>query len=134
MERQAEPVKVTKHVSAVTVNEANPQSVEKVLQAWSSAWSAQAVDVYLSFYHSQYKPSNGMSRKAWVQSRRYRLKKPNWIKITLSDFKIKKQTRRQAVVLFKQLYKSNSFQDVSYKQVVLLNTDDGWQFFREKSF
>ena len=127
----AKPAGEIKRVSTARLN---TQSVEKVLQAWSTAWSAQAVDMYLSFYHNQYQPSNGMSRKGWVQSRRYRLKKPQWIKIGLSDFKIKKQSGAQAVVNFKQLYQSNSFRDVSYKQVVLLNTDDGWRIFREKSF
>ena len=131
---EAKPVGEIKRVSITTPKIQNTQSVEKVLQAWSSAWSAQAVDMYLSFYHNQYRPSNGMSRKGWVQSRRYRLKKPRWIKIGLSNFKIKKQTGTQAVVNFKQLYQSNSFRDVSYKQVVLLNTDDGWRIFREKSF
>lgn len=128
------PAGEIKRVSITQEKIENTKPVEKVLQAWSSAWSAQAVDMYLSFYHNQYRPSNGMSRKGWVQSRRYRLKKPQWIKIGLSDFKIKKQTGTQAVVNFKQLYQSNSFRDVSYKQVVLLNTDDGWRIFREKSF
>ncbi|MCK5387248.1 MAG: tetratricopeptide repeat protein [Gammaproteobacteria bacterium] len=132
---KVKPVSKIKQVSITASKIKNTQSsIEKVLQAWSSAWSAQAVDMYLSFYHNQYRPSNGMSRKGWVQSRRYRLKKPQWIKIGLSDFKIKKQTGTQAVVNFKQLYQSNSFRDVSYKQVVLLNTDDGWRIFREKSF
>lgn len=112
----------------------NIQPVEKVLQAWSAAWSAQAVDMYLSFYHKQYKPVSGLSRKGWVQSRRYRLKKPQWIKVGLSDFNIKKQSKTHAVVNFKQVYQSNTFTDVSYKQVVLLNTDDGWRIFREKNF
>ena len=131
---EAKPVGEIKRVSMTTPKIQNTQSVEKVLQAWSSAWSAQAVDMYLSFYHNQYRPANGMSRKGWVQSRRYRLKKPQWIKIGLSDFKIKKQTSTQAVVNFKQLYQSNSFSDVSNKQVVLINTDHGWRIFREKSF
>ncbi len=111
----------------------NTKAIEKTLQAWSAAWSAQAVDMYLSFYHSQYRPTNGLSRKGWVQSRRYRLKKPRWIKIGLSNFVIKQNSGKQVVVNFKQLYQSNSFQDVSEKQVVLLHTDEGWRIFREKS-
>ena len=108
-------------------------AIEKTLQAWSVAWSAQAVDMYLSFYHNQYKPLNGMSRKGWVQSRRYRLKKPNWIKVGLSNIKVIQKSNKQAVVSFKQLYQSNSFRDVSNKQVVLLHTDEGWRIFREKN-
>jgi len=111
----------------------NAAPIEKILQAWSSAWSAQAVDMYLSFYHNQYKPSNGLSYKGWIQSRRLRLKKPKWIKISLSEFDVKQQTNKQAIVNFKQLYQSNSFRDVSTKQMVLLYTKDGWRIFREKS-
>lgn len=111
----------------------NSDAIETALKAWSAAWSAQAADVYLSFYHQHYKPSNGMSRHAWKQSRRYRLKKPSWIKISLTDINIEKNTDKQAVVKFKQVYQSNSFRDVSDKQMVLIYTDDGWQIYREKS-
>lgn len=111
----------------------NTKSIKNVLNAWSAAWSAQAVDMYLSFYHRQYKPSNGLSRKGWVQSRRYRLKKPDWIKVGLSNFKVEKKSAKQAVVSFKQSYQSNSFRDKSAKQVVLLYTEDGWKIFREMS-
>lgn len=122
----AEPVRAVKEVT-------NTPTIEDVLKAWSVAWSAQAVDMYLSFYHEQYKPSNGLSRKGWVQSRRYRLKKPDWIKVGLSNFKVEKSSARQAIVSFKQSYKSNSFSDESAKKVVLLYTEDGWKIFREMS-
>ena len=120
-------------VTAVVKQVNNPEAIETVLQAWATAWSAQAVDVYLSFYHQHYKPDNGMSRKAWMQSRRYRLKKPSWIKISLTNFNIEKNTGKQAVVKFQQRYQSNSFRDVSDKQMVLIYTDDGWRIYREKS-
>ena len=133
---EAKSVSETKHVSLenkpVKKSE-NSESIETVLHAWSAAWSAQAADMYLSFYHKQYKPSNGMSLNGWMQSRRYRLKKPRWIKIALSDFKVQKNTGKQAIVNFKQLYQSNSFRDTSTKQMVLLYTNDGWRIFREKS-
>ncbi len=122
-----------KRASVATKATKNAEAIETILQAWSAAWSAQAIDMYLSFYHKQYKPSNGLSHKSWVQSRKYRLKKPSWIKIALSDFEIKKNTGKQAIVNFKQLYQSNSFSDKSSKQVVLIYTDDGWRIFREKS-
>ena len=109
------------------------KEIEKILLAWSSAWSAQAVDMYLSFYHNQYKPKNGLSRKGWLQSRRYRIKKPRWINVKLSNIVYKQNTNKQAVVNFKQLYQSNNFRDVSEKQMVLLHTEQGWRIFREKS-
>lgn len=111
----------------------NPETIETIIQAWAAAWSAQAADMYLSFYHEQYKPSNGVSREGWAQSRRYRLTKPHWIKIALSDFNVESNTGKQAVVSFKQLYQSNGFSDANTKQMVLLYTDNGWRIFRETS-
>lgn len=131
---QTSPVLKVKRVTHSQSEIENNPSVENVLQAWSAAWSAQAVDVYLSFYHNQFRPTNGVSHKAWIKSRKYRLKKPRWIKVALLGLKIIKQGKTQAVVNFKQSYKSNSFNDVSYKQVVLINTKDGWRIFREKNF
>ncbi|MDH5600676.1 MAG: tetratricopeptide repeat protein [Gammaproteobacteria bacterium] len=125
---------VTSPLKPVVVTSAKSvESPETVLQAWSTAWSAQAVDVYLSFYHEHYKPVNGMARKNWEQSRRFRLKKPRWIQVSLSDFNVVKNTGKQAVISFKQVYRSNSFHDVSDKQMVLIYTDDGWRIYREKS-
>lgn len=111
----------------------NSGTIEKILQAWSAAWSAQAVDMYLSFYHNNYRPANGLSRNGWEQSRRLKLKKPSWIKVGLSDFNIEKNNGRQAIVKFKQSYQSNRYQDVSSKRMVLLYTDNGWRIFQEKS-
>ena len=124
-------VVATKLETVVKIN--NTQALEKMLQAWSAAWSAQAVDIYLSFYHDQYQPSNGLSRKGWVQSRRLRVKSPSWIKVGLANLVVKQNSGKQAVVNFKQTYQSNSYEDVSEKQMVLLYTDEGWQIFREKN-
>ncbi|VAX12312.1 hypothetical protein MNBD_GAMMA24-1253, partial [hydrothermal vent metagenome] len=35
------------------------------LQGWASAWSAQQVDRYLSFYAPDFRPAKGMSRRRW---------------------------------------------------------------------
>lgn len=120
-------------ISAASMDVKNPETIKKILQAWSVAWSAQAVDMYLSFYHNNYKPSNGVSRNGWEQSRRLKLKKPDWIKVDLSNFNIEKNNGRQAIVEFKQSYQSNSYRDVSLKRMVLLYTDNGWKIFQEKS-
>lgn len=120
-------------VKQPAVKQAANKEIEILLKAWSAAWSAQAVDIYLSFYHPQYLPANNVAKDAWEKSRQLRLKKPKWIKVSLSDIEIKTQSDNQATVMFKQTYRSNSFRDVSFKQMVLRNTDTGWQIFREKS-
>lgn len=122
-----------RRVSVVTKPVEKSETIETILQAWSAAWSAQAVDMYLSFYHPQYKPSNGLSRNGWEQSRRLKLKKPDWIKVGLSNFNIEKNDGRQAIVKFKQSYQSDRYRDLSSKRMVLLYTDNGWRIFQEKS-
>lgn len=111
----------------------NTDALETVVQAWSAAWSAQAIEIYLSFYHRHYKPSDGLSRNGWEQSRRLKLKKPNWIKVAISDFNIEKNDGRQAIVRFKQAYQSNTYSDITSKRMVLLYTENGWRIFQEKS-
>ena len=110
-----------------------PESVETFLQAWSAAWSAQAVDIYLSFYLQKYRPAKGLSRKDWERLRHRRLIKPDWIKVVLSDVNIEKNDGQQAIVTFKQSYQSNTYSDVSSKRMVLLYTASGWRIFQEKS-
>ena len=129
------PVEIVKPQVKVSVEKTTEKDVaiETVLHAWAAAWSAEAVDMYLSFYHEQYRPANGMSRKSWEQQRNIRLKKPEWIKVTLSDFKIISNDGKQAEVKFKQHYQSNSYEDLTSKRMVLLYTDNGWQIFQEKS-
>lgn len=124
---------ITSSVNEPVVKQTANKEIEILLQAWSAAWSAQAVDIYLSFYHQQYLPANNVSKDTWEKSRQLRLKKPNWIKVSLSDIEIKTQSDNQATVIFRQTYRSNSFRDVSFKKMVLHNTDNGWQIFREKS-
>ncbi|MDH5394836.1 MAG: tetratricopeptide repeat protein [Gammaproteobacteria bacterium] len=109
------------------------EPIDVLLQAWAASWSAQEVDMYLSFYHSQYNPSNGLTLKTWKQSRRLRLKKPEWIKVALSELNVEKNNGKQAIVKFKQSYESNTFHEISLKRMVLLYTENGWRIFHEKS-
>lgn len=109
-----------------------PDKVTTTLQAWAAAWSAQAVDMYLSFYHQDF-IEPGMSRQQWENLRRQRLKAPRWIKVSLSNIKVLEQTDDQTVVSFQQHYQSNSYRDNGFKKVTLKNVPDGVQIIREES-
>lgn len=118
---------------AQVVKQSTKDEIALMLQAWSAAWSAQSVDIYLSFYHQDYLPDNNVSRRSWKKSRQLRLTQPKWIKVSLADIDIKMQSSKQAVVNFKQTYQSNTFSDVSIKKLTLYNTENGWQILREQS-
>lgn len=105
-----------------------------VLQAWAAAWSAQDVELYLSFYNKQFLPESGIAKHTWVTQRQSRLLKPRWIEIRLSDFLFEQRTNDQAEVNVTQIYRSNSFRDKSKKKFLLKRSEDGWQILNEMNF
>lgn len=108
------------------------QSVITTLQGWAAAWSEQAADVYLIFYAEDYAPE-GMSRQAWEQERRERLKKPEWIKIGLSDFRVVQRANGDAEVQMIQEYQASNYQDKTKKLMRMRETPDGWRIIDEQT-
>ncbi|MFV1983322.1 MAG: hypothetical protein ACC657_07260 [Thiohalomonadales bacterium] len=104
------------------------------LQGWAAAWSAQDVELYLSFYNKQFIPENGTPRQIWVTQRQSRLLKPRWIEVRLSNFLFEQQEDDQAEVKVTQMYRSDSFQDKSKKKFLLKRSEDGWQILNESNF
>ncbi len=116
-------------------NQAGPQDEDILLtlQGWASAWSAQQVDLYLSFYAAEFRPAKGLSRTRWVQQRRLRLRRPAWVKVTLNDFQIQPAGEGLARVRFLQLYKSDHYRDRSMKEMMLKSSPEGWRILSERS-
>ena len=108
------------------------QAIITTLQGWAAAWSEQAADVYLIFYADDYAPE-GMTRTGWEQERRERLKKPDWINIALSDFKVEPLADGEAKVLMIQDYRASNYQDKTRKLIRMRDTPDGWRIVAEQS-
>lgn len=103
------------------------------LQGWASAWSAQQVDLYLSFYAADFQPARGLSRSRWAQQRSRRLRRPAWVKVTLNNFQILPTGEGLARVRFLQHYQSDRYQDRSKKEIVLKSSPEGWRILSERS-
>ena len=129
-------VAVSKPVESKPVEMAKPavdqEAIITTLQGWAAAWSEQAPDVYLIFYADEYQP-DGMSRKAWEQQRRERLKSPEWIQIGLSNFKVEKLGNDEARVEMIQEYRASNYQDKTRKLMRMRQTVDGWRIVDEQS-
>ncbi len=108
------------------------EAIITTLQGWAAAWSEQAPDVYLIFYADEYQP-DGMSRQAWEQQRRERLKSPEWIQIGLSNFKVEKLGNDEARVEMIQEYRASNYQDKTRKLMRMRQTADGWRIVDEQS-
>lgn len=114
------------------VNSVNKEEVITALQGWAAAWSAQAVDLYLSFYGKDFKPVN-LSRKVWAVQRRIRLSKPRWVNVRLADFDVKAEANGQAIVQLTQDYRANNYRDKTRKLFRMKRTMDGWRILSEKN-
>ncbi len=110
----------------------NKDEVINTLQGWAAAWSAQAVDLYLSFYGKDFKPVK-LSKKVWAVQRRERIRKPRWVNVRLNNFEIKLQQKDKMVVQLVQDYRADNYRDKTKKQFVMQRTADGWRILSEKS-
>ncbi len=108
------------------------QAVEDTVNDWANAWSAQDVAGYLSFYAREFIPPKNLSREAWEVDRQVRLKKPAYIKITLSNIKINIHGSEYAEVRFNQRYQSNTYGDQVRKELLMRKVDDKWLITQER--
>jgi len=105
----------------------------QTLKGWASAWSAQEVDLYLSFYASEFRPAKGMSRGRWEQQRSVRLRRPAWVKVSLNSFQVQPAEDGLARVRFLQHYQSDTYRDKTWKEVLLKSSSEGWRILSERS-
>ncbi|GJM04183.1 MAG: hypothetical protein DHS20C09_01740 [marine bacterium B5-7] len=110
----------------------NRKAVEKTIKNWANAWSAQDVDGYLANYGQEFIPPKRMSRNEWERDRRKRLRRPSFIKITLSDIKINLHGKDYAEIKFTQTYQSNTYGDKVKKEVLMRKVSNTWLITQER--
>jgi len=128
-------------VKKVPVTQAKPVSkpndeselIIDTIQGWSNAWSAQDSDAYLSYYSTGFKPARGQSKKQWEKERRIRLKKPDFIRVSVQSPIVKMLSSKSALLSFKQDYQSDRFNDAVQKTLLLEKVDGSWQILKEFS-
>ncbi|MDR0672244.1 MAG: tetratricopeptide repeat protein [Zoogloeaceae bacterium] len=108
------------------------QALTRTLAAWAAAWSRQDVRAYLGHYASGFKPSGGMSRKAWEAERAERLKRPKWIKVGYDTPQIRVEGR-EATVRFRQNYQTPSLRNATQKTLTFVRVGNAWQIISEQT-
>jgi len=111
----------------------NRNAVESAAKSWANAWSAQDVDSYIASYGKEFVPPKGLSREAWEKERRVRLRKPRFIKITLSDMKINLHGKDYAEIRFTQAYQSDTYGDKVKKEILMRKVSDKWMITQERT-
>ncbi len=111
----------------------NRSVVESAAKKWAKAWSAQDVDTYLASYAREFVPPKRLSRSAWEKERRVRLRKPSFIKITLSALKINLHGKDYAEIRFTQSYQSDTYGDKVKKEILMRKVKDKWLITQERT-
>jgi outer membrane protein assembly factor BamE len=95
-------------------------AIQPAIDAWADAWRGKNTNAYLSAYADDFKPEDGLSKKAWVAQRKQRLSgKRGDISLSLEDVVITQINETQASVQFFQKYASKVFSDEVTKQLDL---------------
>lgn len=124
--------------TAAAASAAGPQidadtgaALQRAVEAWAEAWSAQDLDAYFSAYASDFVPEGGLSRGAWETQRRERVSSPKRIRVTIAEPQFSRTGEDRARVVFRQSYESDTFTDVVTKALDMQRTPGGWKIVRE---
>ena len=107
--------------------------VNKSVQAWAAAWSAQDVNRYLAAYAADFQPADGESRSAWENTRRERVTAPSSIQVSVSDMSIKFSDSTHATARFKQSYRASHLKSNGHKTLSLVKVDGHWLIQEERT-
>ncbi len=114
-------------VSAPTQSGGDDRSeVNKSVQAWAAAWSAQDVERYLAAYSDNFQPADGESRSTWEGTRRERVSAPASIQVSVSDMSIKFSDATHATAKFRQSYRASHLKSNGHKTLSLVKVGGKW--------
>jgi len=109
---------------------------EEVLQtvlAWAGAWSKQNVESYLAFYAQDFKTPKGEARSEWEAARRQRISSPKKIEVAVESPKVTLKDQNNAVVSFRQTYRSDNLNIRSSKALVMVRNEGRWLIQQERA-
>ncbi|MCZ6883161.1 MAG: hypothetical protein O7F15_09195 [Gammaproteobacteria bacterium] len=104
--------------------------IEQVIN-WAKAWGDRDVDTYVSYYSSEFKPKFA-THSDWVEHRRARIMRPEFIKIGISKIRIRTQSENRAIIEFEQSYDSSSYTDRVVKRLALSRIGSQWKIIDEQ--
>jgi adhesin transport system outer membrane protein len=114
---------------------AKPQTQQEILQervaAWAAAWSAKSFSLYAGFYAPSFEPADGSSRANWAKQREQRLAAPKQVQVEVRSLKLKEAGTDILLAEFEQHYSSDSYSDVTLKELKWVKVGDLWLIARE---
>ena len=111
---------------------ADTDAVLAAVNGWAKAWSNKNADAYLAYYAPNFQVPGGEARANWEATRRDRIVKPKLIDVTVGSPKVSFDANGQAIVKFRQGYKSDTLNTSGAKILTLVKNNDRWQIVQER--
>jgi len=108
-----------------------PEAIYAAVERWKNAWQQLDVDTYIASYSPRYINQQFTSHEAWARSRQQRLHSQQWIELKLSGIVIFVHDDGRYIANFTQDYKSDSFSEISRKQLLFEKHADRWLIVSE---
>ncbi len=106
--------------------------VNRAVENWAKAWSAQDMKGYLNAYSGNFQTPKGQNRKAWEADRTARIEGKGHIKVTVESPQIT-VNGNTATVKFRQKYVSDRLSTTGRKTLVLEKQGRNWLIKQEQS-
>ena len=118
---------------AARPEEGDSAAVLQTVLAWASAWSNQKVETYLTFYAQDFKTPKGEARSQWEAARRQRISAPKKIEVAIESPRVVLKGENDAVVNFRQVYRSDSLKVNSNKTLIMVRKEGRWVIQQERA-
>ena len=118
---------------AARLEEGEGAAVLQTVLAWASAWSSQKVEIYLAFYAQDFKTPKGEAREQWEAARRQRISGPKKIEVAVESPKVVLKGENDAVINFRQVYRSDNLKVNSNKTLIMVRREGRWVIQQERT-
>jgi type II secretory pathway predicted ATPase ExeA len=106
-------------------------TVRARVDSWVSAWQQQSLEGYFASYSPEFEPRDNSSVARWRASRTRVIGNAQWIRLTLSDYEIIKESANSIEIHFWLDYESPTYSDSTKKKLVLGNDSGNWMILEE---
>jgi len=108
------------------------EEVKQFLRQWVRAWGNSDIETYLSLYTTARSPRDDLSRAEWEQHRRARIAPDKQVEINLNLESMGLEDSGIFDVIFRQHYRSPSFEDEVRKRLFLLREGGELRIWKEE--
>lgn len=109
------------------------KQVLNVMDKWARSWAQLDPVGYISSYSPEYIGKGFPSHFAWAANRQQRLQKQKRIQLSLTDVALRSTKEGYFTVTFIQKYSSDTYKDVTKKQLDFQLIDNQWYIITEKT-